>query len=79
MLGVPNIVSILVYSSIDKILFNKFMPNASMVMVNQSVPQFRPQLIRGFLGILFDQSYGLIPVASVVPGGGGRNDRAVPS
>ncbi len=62
LLGVPNIVSILAYSSIDKVLFNKFMPNASMVMVNQSIPQFRPHLIRGFLGILFDQSYGLIPV-----------------
>ncbi len=64
-LGVPSIVSILVYSSIDKVLFNEFLPNASMVILNRSVPQFQPHMLRGLLGILFDQSYGLIPVAPI--------------
>jgi hypothetical protein len=65
LIGVPNLVSVLIYSSIDKVLFNQFMPNASMVILGRSVPQFQPHMIRGFLGILFDQSYGLIPIAPV--------------
>lgn len=63
LLGVPSLVSLVTYSSIDKVLFNEFIPNASMVILSRSVPQFQPHTIRGFLGILFDQSYGLIPVA----------------
>ncbi len=64
-LGVPCVVSILIYSSIDKVLFNEFLPNASMVILSRSVPQFQPQMLRGLLGIFFDQSYGLIPVAPI--------------
>jgi hypothetical protein len=63
LIGVPNLVSVLIYSSIDKVLFNQFMPNASMVILSRSVPQFQPHTLTGFLGILFDQSYGLIPIA----------------
>ncbi len=63
LLGIPSVVSILAYSAIDKVLFNEFIPNASMVILSRSVPQFQPHILRGFLGILFDQSYGLIPVA----------------
>jgi hypothetical protein len=63
LLGVPSLVSLITYSSIDKVLFNEFIPNASMVILSRSVPQFQPHTVRGLLGMLFDQSYGLIPVA----------------
>jgi hypothetical protein len=63
LLGVPSLVSIALYSYIDKVLFDRFMPNVSMVLFNHIQPQFGSQPIRGFLGILFDQSNGLLPVA----------------
>jgi hypothetical protein len=50
-----------VFAVIDKILFNTYLPNASMVLVGRSLTVFKPQPIRGFLGMMFDQSFGLFP------------------
>ena len=61
LLGIPSLVSLGVFAAVDKALFNTYMPNASMLLLNRVWPQFQTQPIRGFLGMLFDQSYGLIP------------------
>ncbi len=62
-LGMPNIVSLGAAAIIDKHLFNSYMPNASMLILGKIAPQFGMNPIHGFLGMLFDQSFGLIPTA----------------
>ena len=61
LVGVPSLVSLAAFAVIDKVLFNTYLPNASMVMVGRGLPVFKPQPIRGFLGMMFDQSFGLVP------------------
>jgi hypothetical protein len=60
-LGTPSLVSLVAFAAIDKALFNTYMPNASMLLLGRIMPQFQRQPFRGFLGMMFDQSYGLIP------------------
>jgi hypothetical protein len=62
-LGVPSLVSLAVFAAIDKHLFNTYMPNASMLILGKVYPQFGANPLRALLGMLFDQSYGLLPTA----------------
>jgi hypothetical protein len=61
LVGIPSLVSLGVFAAVDKVLFNTYLPNASMVLVGRSMLVFKPQPVRGFLGMMFDQSFGLIP------------------
>ena len=61
LVGIPSLVGLGAFAALDKVLFNMYLPNASMVLVGRSMPVFKPQPIRGFLGMMFDQSFGLIP------------------
>jgi hypothetical protein len=61
LVGTPSLVSLAVFAMVDKVLFNTYLPNASMVLVGRSMPVFKPQPLRGFLGMMFDGSFGLIP------------------
>jgi hypothetical protein len=61
LVGTPSLISLCLFAAVDKVLFNTYLPNASMVLVGRSMPVFKPQPIRGFLGMLFDGSFGLIP------------------
>jgi hypothetical protein len=62
-LGVPSLLSLVVAGLIDKHLFNTYMPNASMLILGKSFPQFGANPVHSLLGMLFDQSSGLIPIA----------------
>ena len=62
-LAVPNIIGLGAFSALDKHLFNTYKPNASMLLLSKSLPQFGLHPLRGLLGMLFDQSYGLLPTA----------------
>ena len=63
LLGIPSLISLGVFAAVDKALFNTYKPNASMLLLGRVWPQFQFHPIRGFLGMLFDQSYGLVPTA----------------
>lgn len=63
LLGVPGLVSLGDFAVIDKVLFNTYLPNAAMHIYGRTHPQFWLQPVRGFLGMLFDQGFGLIPTA----------------
>jgi hypothetical protein len=61
-LGVPSLVGLATMSLIDKHLFNTYMPNASMLIFNRLYPGvFGYNPAHAILGLLFDQSFGLIP------------------
>jgi len=62
-LGVPSLVSLAVAAVIDKHLFDMYMPNASMLILGKVYPQFGENRVHAFLGMLFDQSFGLFPTA----------------
>jgi hypothetical protein len=62
-LGVPSIVGLAAFAAFDKALFDTYKPNASMLMLDRVMPQFELHPIHGLMGMLFDQSYGLIPTA----------------
>ncbi len=63
----PIFISLLVFCLFDLKLFGKFAPNAGYLLFVPTVspPMFQPQLHVGLLGLLFDRSYGLLPVAPV--------------
>ena len=63
LLGVPGLVSLGAFAVIDKLLFNTYMPNAAMHIFGRTHQAFWLQPVRGFLGLFFDQSYGLLPTA----------------
>lgn len=65
LLGIPSLVGLCCFALFDKHFFNTYLPNKSMLLYNQMYPQFGRQPLRGFFGILFDQSYGLLPVAPI--------------
>jgi hypothetical protein len=63
-LGIPNLVGLGTMSLIDKHLFNTYMPNAGMLTFNRLNPGvFGYSHVHAFLGLMFDQSFGLIPLA----------------
>lgn len=65
LLGVPSLLGLCSFVLLDKHFFDSYLPNASMLLYNRMYPQFGPHPLRGFLGVLFDQSYGLLPVAPI--------------
>jgi hypothetical protein len=65
LLGVPSLLGLCSFALLDKHFFDTYLPNVSMLMYNRMYPQFGPHPLRGLLGILFDQSYGLLPVAPI--------------
>ena len=65
LLGVPSLLGLCAFALLDKHFFGTYLPNASMLMFNRMYPQFGPHPLRGFFGILFDLSYGLLPVAPI--------------
>lgn len=63
-LGLPSLVGLCAMSLIDKHLFNTYMPNAGMLIFNRLYPGvFGYNRLHALLGLLFDQSFGLIPTA----------------
>lgn len=63
LLGVPSLVSLTDFAVLDKVLFDTYLPNAAMHIYGRTHPQFALQPVRGFLGMWFDQSFGLLPTA----------------
>jgi len=63
LLGVPSLVSLGVFALLDKHLFNSYLPNAANLFWGRIMPQFWNRPVLGFLGLMFDQSFGLIPTA----------------
>ncbi len=63
LLGVPSLVSLGVFAVLDKHLFNTYLPNAANLIWGRIMPQFGGHPILGFLGLMFDQSFGLVPTA----------------
>ena len=62
-LGVPSIVGLTGFAIFDKAFFDTYKPNASMLLLDRVMPQFALHPIHGLMGMMFDQSYGLIPTA----------------
>jgi len=62
-LGVPSLIGLALFGALDKHLFDTWKPNESMLLLDRVMPQFELHPIRGLLGVLFDQSYGLVPTA----------------
>jgi hypothetical protein len=62
-LGVPSLLGLALFGALDKHLFDTWKPNESMLLLDRVMPQFELHPIRGLLGVLFDQSYGLVPTA----------------
>ncbi len=62
-LGVPSLIGLALFGALDQHLFNTYMPNASMLILEKSYPQFGMNPVHAVLGMLFDQSYGLLPTA----------------
>ena len=60
---VPNLASLAAFAALDKALFDMYLPNASMILLGRVMPQFELHPWHGLLGMLFDQSYGLLPTA----------------
>jgi hypothetical protein len=52
-----------VFAVLDKQLFNTYLPNAGNLIWGRILPQFWNRPILGFLGLMFDQSFGLMPTA----------------
>jgi hypothetical protein len=63
LLGVPSLVSLGVFAILDKHLFDTYLPNAGILILGRIMPQFGGHPVLGFLGLMFDQSFGLIPTA----------------
>jgi len=63
LLGVPSLVSLGIFAVLDKQLFNSYMPNAGNLIWGRISPQFGSNPVHGLLGLLFDQSWGLMPTA----------------
>ena len=63
-LGVPSLVGLCTMSLIDKHLFDTYMPNAGMLIWSHLNPGvFGYNRLHAFLGLMFDQGFGLIPTA----------------
>ncbi len=60
---VPNLAGLAAFVALDKALYNMYVPNASMILLGRVMPQFEFHPVHGFLGMLFDQGYGLVPTA----------------
>jgi len=63
LLGAPSLVSLGVFAALDKHLFDSYMPNAGNLIWGRTLPQFWNHPMLGFFGLLFDQSFGLLPTA----------------
>src|SRR5205085_1333053 len=63
--GVPMAASLLLFAVFDYRYFGTLLPNGGYLSIRESQPQFwlTPQI--GFLGLLLDRGYGLLPVAPV--------------
>jgi hypothetical protein len=62
-LGAPSLIGLAAAGLIDKHLFDTYLPNASMLILQKSFPQFGANPVHALLGMLFDQSFGLLPTA----------------
>lgn len=62
-LGMPSLIALALAGLIDKHLFDTYLPNASMLILQKSFPQFGMNPVHALLGMLFDQSFGLLPTA----------------
>lgn len=65
LLGIPSLVSLVLFAILDKHLFNSYLPNAANLIWGRILPQFGNRPILGFFGLMFDQSFGLIPTAPI--------------
>lgn len=63
LLGVPSLVSLAVFAALDKHLFNSYLPNAANLIWGNILPQFWNHPMLGLLGLVFDESFGLMPTA----------------
>lgn len=63
LLSLPCLVSLGAFAILDKHLFNTYLPNAGMLILGRSLPQFGGNPVVGFFGVMFDQSWGLLPTA----------------
>ncbi len=63
LLGLPSLISLAAFAVLDKQLFNTYLPNAGNLIWGRILPQFWNHPVLGFLGLIFDQSFGLIPTA----------------
>ena len=60
---VPNLAGLAAFAAFDKAFYNTYLPNASMLLLGRTMPQFELHPLHGLLGMFFDQSYGLLPTA----------------
>ena len=63
LLGAPSLASLAVFAVLDKHLFNTYMPNAANLIWGRMLPQFWSHPMLGLLGLVFDESFGLMPTA----------------
>lgn len=63
LLGLPVVASLAIFAWFDHIHFNTYLPNAGYRILQTSMPQFWHKPYLGLLGLLFDRSDGLAPVA----------------
>lgn len=66
-LGVPTVISLVLFAIFDSIHYGMLLPNAGYVLDlrEQAVPVLTPRLHVGLLGLFFDRAYGLLPIAPV--------------
>lgn len=63
LLGAPSLVSLGLFAVLDKHLFNTYLPNAANLIWGRILPQFWNHPMLGLLGLVFDESFGLMPTA----------------
>ena len=63
LLGAPSLISLGAFAVLDKHQFNSYLPNAGNLIWGRILPQFWNHPLLGFQGLLFDQSFGLLPTA----------------
>jgi hypothetical protein len=69
LLGCPSLASLAVFAWFDHRYFNTYLPNAGYRIVVSVLPQFFSKPYLGFLGMLFDRTYGLLPTAPLYVAG----------
>jgi hypothetical protein len=63
LLGSPSLAGLVLFAWFDHVHFNSYLPNAGYRIVVAAFPQFFSKPYLGFLGLLFDRSYGVLPTA----------------
>jgi len=69
LLGSPIVLSLAIFGWFDHVHFNTYLPNAGYRILQTYMPQFWNKPYLGLLGLLFDRTDGLAPIAPLYVAG----------